>query len=126
MHWFDLSLLIGAFALFGALLRGAHALDAWAEARFGYRPLALPNLLFMAVPNGLLLLAFRDDAAPTEVLLALAALATLACVHVIGSRINGWMALAITLLLLVFAPVLVFSVFVRDLAQRSGAGGPEE
>ncbi len=117
MHWFHWLWLIGAFALFGALLRVAHALDAMAAARFGFRPFALPNVLFMAIPNGLLLFAIRDEAAHTEILLALAGVASLAFLLLIRSRTNGWMALVGTLLLLLCAPVLVFSVLFRDLAR---------
>lgn len=126
MHWFHWLWLIGAFALFGALLRGADALDAMAAARFGYRPFALPNVLFMAIPNALLLLAIRDEAAHTEILLALAGVASLALLLLIRSRTNGWMALVGTLLLLLCAPVLAFSVLFRDLARVSGGGGDQE
>jgi hypothetical protein len=78
----------------------------------------MPNLLFMLVPNGLLLFAVRDGGAGTQsqVLVTLAGAVMLGMYLLIRSKTNGWIGLFAAPVMLVCAPVLVFSVLFRGLA----------
>jgi hypothetical protein len=122
--------LAAAFILFTALIGSAHALDRYCAGRYGYRPLALPNLAFMLIPHGLLLAAFaglshRGDvfdglAAPPGASWLLAGLAAGALIFMLVTltrRTTAWIAVAATALMTAAASVLLFSVFFRDLAE---------
>jgi hypothetical protein len=112
---------VAGFLLFMALIRGVHALDDYALGRYGYAPFAMPNLLFMLVPHGLLLLAIQGTE-PRELWAGLAGAGLLAMLLVVGARTNGWIALIAAPVALAAASVLAFSVFFRNLVQ---SGGPE-
>jgi len=114
--------IVGAFVVFAALIWGVHAVDDYASARYGYAPFAMPNLLFMLIPHGLLLLAIRGDPLRSQVLLALAGVAMLGMLLLVRSRANGWIALFAAPMLLLGAPVLLFSVLFRGLARPGGRG----
>jgi hypothetical protein len=120
-----------AFLAFVALIGTVHAVDSWSLRRFGYAPFALVNVLLMLLPSGALLsgLGVLAGAAPgtpgldglAQVLnplwlCGLAACAGGAMAWLIGRRTNAWVALFAAPLLLVGAPVLVFSVLFRTLA----------
>ena len=122
--------LAAAFLLFTALIGSAHALDRYCAGRFGYRPLALPNLAFMLIPHGLLLAAcsglsprgdiFDGLAAPpgaSWILAGLAAGALIFMLVTLTRRTTAWIAVAATALMTAAASVLLFSVFFRDLAE---------
>jgi len=109
----------GAFVLFMILIWSVHATDDYASARYGYAPFAMPNVLFMLIPNSLVLLAIREDGGHTQILVALAGAATLGMLLLVRSRTNGWVALFAAPILLLCAPVLVFSVLFRALAGLS-------
>ena len=109
------------FLLFMGLIRAVHALDDYARARYGYAPFAIPNLLFMLIPHGLLLLAIQGTE-PRELWAGLAGAGLLVVLLLIKSRTNGWIALLAAPLQLAAASVLVFAVFFRGLAQ---SGDPE-
>ena len=111
--------LLGAFLLFAAIIWSVHATDAYASARFGYAPFALPNVLFMLIPNALLLLTFRESGDQTQVLVTLAGLAMLGMLLLVRSRTNGWIALFAAPLMLLCAPMLVFSIFFRGFSGES-------
>ena len=53
--------ILGAFLVFVAVIWSVHATDDYASALYGYAPFALPNVLFMLIPNGLLLLTIRES-----------------------------------------------------------------
>jgi len=108
--------LAGAFLLFMALLWSVHRVDGYAMERHGYAPFALPNLLFMLVPHGLLVLAVQG-VEPRELLATLAGAGMLAVLLLIRSRTNGWIALFAAPLQLLVSPVLVFAVLFRRLAE---------
>lgn len=119
-----------AFVLFTALIGSAHALDRYCSGRYGYRPLALPNLAFMLIPHGVLLAAcsgpsprgdlFHGLAAPPGASWVLAGLAAGALIFMLATltrRTTAWVAVAATALMTAAASVLLFSVFFRELAQ---------
>lgn len=109
--------ILGAFLVFMAFIRSVHALDDYASARYSYAPLAMPNVLFMLIPNGLLVFTIRDSGEQPLLLVALAGVATLGIFLLVRSRTNLWIALIAAPLLLLCAPVLVFTVLFRRLAQ---------
>jgi len=130
-----------AFLVFMALIGAVHAVDHWSLRRFGYAPFALVNVLLMLLPSGALLvglapLAGADlggtDLGGTDLagwrwladpawLLGLAACAGLAMAWLIRRRTNAWVALFAAPLLLIGAPVLVFSVLFRTFAAAGQA-----
>jgi hypothetical protein len=114
-----LAIVVG-FLLFMGLIRAVHALDDYALARYGYAPFAMPNLLFMLIPHGLLLLAIQGTE-PRELWAGLAGAGLLVVLLLIKARTNGWIALLAAPLQLVAASVLVFAVFFRGLAQSGGS-----
>jgi hypothetical protein len=114
--------IVGAFLLFMAVILSVHAVDAHAEARYGYAPFAIPNVLFMLIPNGLLLLAVRAGGEQTQVLVTLAGAALLGMLLLIRVKTNGWIALFAAPMLLLCAPVLVLSVLFRSLARPGDHG----
>jgi hypothetical protein len=113
----------GAFVVFAALIWGVHAVDDYAAARYGYAPFAMSNVLFMLIPNGLLLFAIQDGSGQTQILVALAGAAMLGIFLLVRSRANGWIALFAASMLLLGAPVLVFSVLFRGMARSDGGEG---
>lgn len=113
-------LLAAGFVFFMGLIRSVHALDDYALARFGYAPFALPNVLFMLIPNALLLLIVEGDLGYTAVPATLAGAATLGMLLLVKRRTNAWIALFAAPPLLLAAPVLVFAVLFRGLAQAGG------
>jgi hypothetical protein len=115
-------LLLGAgFLAFMGLSWSVHRVDDLGLGRFGYAPFALPNALFMLLPHGLLLYALQGSQYQ-EPLVILAGAAMLGMLLVIRSRTNGWLALYAAPVLLLAAPVVVFTVLFRGLA---GRGGPQ-
>ncbi|MFZ0791857.1 MAG: hypothetical protein WAM94_19765 [Chromatiaceae bacterium] len=119
-----------AFVLFTAVIGSAHAMDRYCAGRYGYRPLALPNLAFMLIPHGVLLAAcsglspgddlFHGLAAPPGASWVLAGLAAGALIFMLATltrRTTAWIAMAATALMTAAASVLLFSVFFRELAQ---------
>ena len=127
--------LIGAFFVFMALIGAVHALDQWALNRFGYAPFALINVLAMLLPSaalwaGLAVLAGQEAGALGELagalgpalLFGLAIAAVLAMAWLLRRRTPTWVAAIVAPLLLVAAPVLVFSVLFSTLA-TAGPGG---
>jgi hypothetical protein len=114
--------ILGAFVVFVVVIRSVHATDDYASARYGYAPFAMPNLLFMLIPNGLLLFALQNGGQQTQILIILAGAATLGMLVLVCSRTNGWIALFAAPMLLFCAPVLVFSILFRGLA-RADRGG---
>ncbi len=117
--------ILGAFLVFMAVIRSAHAVDDYASARYGYAPFAMPNLLFMLIPNAQLLFAVRDAGAgaQTQVLVTLAGMAMLGMFLLVKARTSGWIALFAAPMMLFCAPVLVLSVLFRSLARADGSGG---
>lgn len=115
--------ILAAFLVFMAIIRSVHALDDYAAACFGYAPFAMPNVLFMLIPNGLLLLAIRDGGEQTQIFVILAGAAMLGMLLLIRAKTNGWVALFAAPILLCCAPVLVFSVLFRGLARADGGEG---
>jgi hypothetical protein len=121
-----------AFLVFMALIGAVHAIDSWSLRRFGYAPFALVNVLLMLLPSGALLAglgilggAELGGLAPALAplwLCGLAACAAVAMAWLIGRRTNAWVALFSAPLLLVGAPVLVFSILFRTLAAVGQAG----
>lgn len=111
--------LAGAFLLFTALIRFVHRLDGYALARHGYAPFALPNLLFMSIPHGLSILSIQG-VEPRELYATLAGAGMLAVLLLIRARTNGWIALLAAPLQLIAAPVLIFTVLFRRLAETDG------
>jgi hypothetical protein len=116
--------ILAAFLAFMAIIWSVHALDDYAIARYGYAPFAMPNLLFMSIPSGLLLLTILngDSGMQTQVLVTLAGAAMLGIFLLIKARTNGWIALFVAPMLLVFSPVLALSVLFRSLARADGNG----
>ena len=112
--------ILGAFLAFTAVIWSVHALDDYAAARFGYAPFSMPNVLFMLIPNGLLLMAIQDGGEQTQVLVTLAGAAMLGMLLLIRAKTNAWVALVAAPMLLFGAPVLVFSVLFRGLARGGG------
>lgn len=114
---------LAAFLAFMAIIWSVHAVDDYAAARYGYAPFAMPNLLFMLIPNGLLLMTVRDGGEQPPVLMTLAGAALLGMLLLIRAKTNGWIALFAAPLLLAGAPVLMFSVLFRGLARADSGGG---
>jgi len=118
--------LVFGFLVFMALIGAVQALDRWSLARFGYAPFALVNVLAMLVPSGALLagaaaLGGADPAGLAGLmdplwLIGLGLCGGLAMAWLIGRRTNPWVALFAAPLMLVGAPVLVFSVLFRGMA----------
>jgi len=125
--------LVAAFALFMLFISGADALDRYAESRYGYRPLALPNLTFMLIPHGIALAAIAGLADATQIELpmlvpwltgALGLAAAAFMLWTIRRRTIGWIAMVSTLAMIVAAPVLLLSMLFRTLAEAPpGDGG---
>lgn len=117
--------LLGGFLLFMGLIALAHALDRHAADRYGYRPLALPNLAFMLIPHGILA-AWVVGYAPTPVLgWALGALGAWALIFMLAilmRRTSAWVALAAAGLMTIAAPVLLFSMVFRAAAEGRPSG----
>ena len=120
--WLLISILV-AFLAFMVAVWGVHATDDYALARYGYAPFAMPNVLFMLIPNAMLLVAIGGGGTETQLLVTLAGLTMLAMLLLVRSRTNGWIALFAAPLMLFCAPVLVFSVFFRGLARGGGSEG---
>ena len=127
--------LIGAFFVFMALIGAVHALDQWALNRFGYAPFALINVLAMLLPSAALWAGLAvwagQEAGPLgelagalgpALLFGLAIAAVLAMAWLLRRRTATWVAAIVAPLLLVAAPVLVFSVLFSTLA-TAGPGG---
>lgn len=117
--------LIGGLVLFMGLIGGAHALDRYAEERFGYRPFALPNLAFMLIPHGVLAAwAGGWSRAPWPpltpalgwALVALGGAALVFMLIILRRRTSLGIAAVAAGLMLIAAPVLVLSVLFRELA----------
>lgn len=115
-----LSWLLGAFLIFMVIVWSVHAVDDYASAHYGYAPFALPNVLFMLLPNALLLFAIRDGGEQTQVLVTLAGAGMLGMLLLVRSRTNGWIALFAAPMMLLCAPMLVFSLFFRGFARAGG------
>ena len=114
------ALAIGAaFLVFLGLIWSVHRADRYALARYGYAPFALPNVLFMLIPHGLLLAAIQRGE-HQELLATLAGAGMLAIFLVIKSRTNGWLSLYAAPLQLVAAPVLLFAVLFHRFAGADG------
>ena len=114
------ALAIGAaFLVFLGLIWSVHRVDRYALARYGYAPFALPNVLFMLIPHGLLLAAIQSGE-HQELFATLAAVGLLAVFLIIKVRTNGWLSLYAAPLQLVAAPVLVFAVLFRRFAVADG------
>jgi hypothetical protein len=120
--------LIGGFLLFLLFLGGAHALDRHAAGRFGYRPLALPNLAFMLIPHGALAVwalgpsQLAGGALPLAlawVLGLLGCAALILMLVVLYRRTSPVVALAAAGMMLIGAPVLLLSMLFRDLAESA-------
>jgi len=131
------------FLAFMALIGAVHAVDSWSLQRFGYAPFALINVLMMLVPSGAMLagVAILGGAEPGGPafgalgldrlalvvdplwLCGLAACAGVAMAWLIGRRTNAWVALFSAPLLLLGAPVLVFSILFRTFAAAGQTGG---
>lgn len=111
-----------AFVAFMAIIWSVYALDDYAVARFGYAPFAMPNVLFMLIPHGLLLMVIRDGGEQPQVLATLAGAAMLGMFLLIRAKTKGWVALIAAPMLLFGAPVLVFSVLFRGLVRADGDG----
>jgi len=109
------------FLVFLALIWSIHAADAYALARFGYAPFALPNALFMLIPHGLLILSVQGDW-QRELLATLAGAGMLGMLLVIRSRTSGWLALYAAPILLLAAPLVALTVLFRGLAHGSAEG----
>jgi hypothetical protein len=116
-------LILGLLVVFLVLVWSAHVVDDYASLHYGYAPFALPNLLFMLIPHGLLLFAIRAGGEQIQMLIALAGAAMLGMLLLVRSRTNGWIALYAAPLLLLFAPVLALSFLFRDLARVGGGEG---
>jgi len=110
--------ILGAFLLFMAIIWSVQAADDYASVRYGYAPFALPNVLFMLVPNGLLLFAVRDGG-QEGLFVTLAGAAMLGMLLLIRSRTSGWIALFAAPAMLICAPVLLFSLLFRVLARAN-------
>jgi hypothetical protein len=108
------------FLLFMGLIWSVHAVDDYALGRFGYAPFALPNALFMLIPHALLIMAIQDGG-PRELLATAAGAGMLGMLLLIKHRTNGWLALYAAPILLLAAPVVLFTVMFRGFAR----GGDE-
>ena len=130
-----LAVLIGAFFVFMAIIGAVHALDQWALDRFGYAPFALINVVAMLLPSAVLWAGLAGlaaaDAGPLGelsgtlgpgLLFGLAVAAVLAMAWLLQRRTATWVAAIAAPLLLVAAPVLLFSVLFSTLA-TAGPGG---
>lgn len=118
-----LAWILGAFLIFMAFIWGVHALDDYASARYAYAPFAMPNVLFMLVPHALLIFTIRDSGALSLLLASLISVATLGIFVLVTSRTNLWIALVCTPLMLLCAPLLVFTILFRGLARGNASDG---
>jgi hypothetical protein len=109
-------LVAGGFVLFMGLIWSVHAVDRYALARFGYAPFAPANALFMLIPHGLLIMAVQGSG-PRELLATLAGAGMLVVLLLVRQRTSGWLALYAAPVLLLAAPVVLFTVLFRRLAQ---------
>ncbi len=120
--------LVLGFLAFMALIGAVYALDTWTSARYGYAPFALLHVVAMLPASGALWTGFALTRgldliesgwpAPADPvwLLGLAALTASAMGWVILRRTNHWVALFAAPVLLVAAPILVFSMLFRQVA----------
>jgi hypothetical protein len=117
--------LLGGFLLFMGLIGLAHALDRHAAARYGYRPLALPNLAFMLIPHGILA-AWAGGYAPTPglrwALGGLGAWALIFMLVVLTRRTSAWIALVAVGVMTIAAPLLLLSMVFRAVAEGPRVG----
>jgi len=113
-------LVVVGFVFFMGLIWSVHAVDAFGQARYGYAPFALPNALFMLIPHGLVLMTVQGGG-HRELLATLAGLGMLGLLLIVKQRTNGWLALYAAPIMLLAAPVVVFTVLFRGIAQ-DGAG----
>lgn len=122
MVWLEL---IGGFLVFLLFLALADRIDRRSEERFGYRPFALPNLAFMLIPHGVLVLRLLG---PHEVvgislpvvltwgLTLLGAAALSLMLLILYRRTDPPVALVAAGMMLMGAPILLLSMLFRDLA----------
>lgn len=124
--------LLGGFLIFMLFISAAQTLDRHAEARWGYRPLALPNLAFMLMPHGLLAAVAlqrlagpggQADAVPIWAAAVLAAILAGGMFWIIRKRTAPWVALAATLAMCAAASVLLASMLFRTLAEAPPGDG---
>jgi hypothetical protein len=125
-----------AFLAFTALIGAVYALDTWAGGHYGYAPFALLHVVAMLPASGALWagialtrgLDLFGSGWPVPVdpawLLGLAALIALAMGWVILRRTNTWVALFAAPVLLVAAPILVFSMLFRQVALAGETQNP--
>jgi hypothetical protein len=128
--------LLGAFLAFMVALAAVHRLDRETGRRFGYRPLALPNLAFMLIPHGIAVAALAARASGTDpgaylglppgadwALGAVAILAALFMLWVLRGRTSLTIALGATAIMTAAASVLLLSMLFRELAEGGGERG---
>jgi hypothetical protein len=120
--------LVLGFLAFMALIGVVYALDTWSGGRYGYAPFALLHVVAMlpasaalwtglALTRGLNLVGAGWSVPADPVwLLGLAAVAASAMGWVILRRTNPWVALFAAPVLLLAAPILVFSMLFRQVA----------
>jgi hypothetical protein len=126
----SLMVLILAFAGFMAVVWSVHALDGYAQARYGYAPFALPNAALMCIPSLLLLsvLSAAPDAASLlalpatvdavgQVKLAIWALFLVAMLGLLAWRTNPWIGAYAALLMALAAPVVLMTVLFQRFAR---------
>ena len=115
--------ILGAFVAFVAFIWSVHTIDDYALIRYGYAPFAMPNVLFMLIPNSLLLFSIRNGSEQGQLLVVLAGTEMLGMLLLVRSRTNLWIALFASLALAVGAPLLFFSVLFRGMAQAAQSDG---
>ena len=123
--------LLGGFLVFMLFISAAQTLDRHVESRWGYRPLAPPNLAFMLIPHGILaaivlrLVAGGGDAAGVPVWAAavLASILAGGMFWIIRKRTEARVALAATLAMCAAASVLLASMLFRALAEAPSGDG---
>ena len=132
-----LFVLVLAFLAFMALIGAVYALDTWSSGRYGYAPFALLHVVAMLPASGALWtglaltqgldLAGSGWSAPVDPvwLLGLAAVAASAMGWIILRRTNPWVALFAAPVLLLAAPILVFSMLFRQVALAGEAQDPQ-
>ena len=133
MGWLGL---IGGFLAFMVGVGAVYALDDHAARRYGYRPFAPPNLAFMLIPHGVLLVwlvSSMPGAAngalaglPVAVVWGGKGLGVLAVGFmglVVAARTRAWIALLATAAMLAGASVLLLSVLFRDFARAPSGDG---
>jgi hypothetical protein len=111
--------LIGGFLLFMGLIGAAHALDRYAGDRYGYRPVAPPNLAFMLIPHGILVAWAAGLIRAPGLGWALAVLGAGALsfmLVILQRRTSVFIAAAAAGLMLTAAPILLLSMLFSDLA----------